>query len=105
VPRLRVGAWLFRKGSLEWLLCLGGASWSTERLRGWCVFSCPRHGNLVATVPSARVICRCGRQARAELSTSERVSALREDGLVPAAIADVLQLSDGRVARLLREAA
>jgi hypothetical protein len=76
-----------------------------ERARGWCLFACPRHGDLVATRPDALVICRCGRRARPGLPTSERVRELRRDGLIPSAIADELQLSDIRVRRILREAA
>jgi hypothetical protein len=76
-----------------------------ERARDWRVFTCPRHGDLVATRPGALVICRCGRRARPQISTSERVLELRRDGFVPAAIADELQLSDARVQRILREAA
>jgi hypothetical protein len=76
-----------------------------ERARGWRVFACPRHGDLLATTPTAVVICRCGRRARPGMATSERILELRREGLVPAAIADVLHLSDVRVRRILREAA
>jgi hypothetical protein len=36
-----------------------------ERERGWVIFSCSRHGGLVATTPAAVVTCRCGRRAKA----------------------------------------
>jgi hypothetical protein len=32
--------------------------------RGWVAFECDRHGFLIATLPSARVNCRCGMRAR-----------------------------------------
>src|SRR5262249_36530373 len=46
--------------------------------RGWVEHHCDQHGFLVATVPSARVNCRCGRVARIL-----RHGRLVNDGLKP----------------------
>jgi hypothetical protein len=43
-----------------------------EKDAGWCMFSCPTHGNLVVTNARAEVWCRCNRRASRNFDVIER---------------------------------